>query len=252
VPLYWVYPHTALLVLQSVALAAAVIPVYLVVWARLASPWMATALLAAFLLHPALQWGNVDEFHPESFLVLFASLALYAAITWKPRLLVVSVCSSLLVKEDVVLFVLPLAMWVALRRDRDLGRRGTRWSSSRVVSMASVYGLGALKSTRARIIGVVLVVLCSLWACLLWGIFPIADKTVSYRKAGEPRVRHIQALQAALPPDAVVSAHYSFTPHIAHRTGIYMWPNPRVTTPSTAVARRFAGATRRGGNSPVS
>jgi hypothetical protein len=65
-----------------------------------------------------------------------------------------------------------------------------------------------------------------LWACVLWGLFPIGDKAVAYRRSTNPHVQQIQALEAVLPTDAVVSAHYSFAPHIAHRTRIYMWPNP--------------------------
>jgi hypothetical protein len=83
-----------------------------------------------------------------------------------------------------------------------------------------------MRSERARYIGVAVVGLCSLWACVLWGLFPIGDKAVAYRRSTNPHVHQIQALEAVLPPDAVVSAHYSFAPHIAHRTRIYTWPNP--------------------------
>ena len=41
-----------------------------------------------------------------------------------------------------------------------------------------------------------------------------------------PRNEAIQAAIELLPKDAIVSAQYSIVPHIAHRQGIYYWPNP--------------------------
>lgn len=123
-PLYWVFPDAGvLLVAQAAAIGLAGVPVYLLALRLLGNRAMATALLGAFLLHPALQKGNLDEFHPEGFLVAFVAVALYAAVVWNPRLLYVSAAACMLVKEDSVLIVLPLAVWVALARDRRVGLR---------------------------------------------------------------------------------------------------------------------------------
>jgi uncharacterized membrane protein len=122
VPFYWIRPEAqTLLVIQALLIAAAAVPVYLLGLRRLGSAWMATALALAFLLNPALQQGNLEQFHPESFLVLFVAVAIYAALEWHPRLLVVSVVGCLLVKEDTALLVIPLGLWVAWRRDRHTG-----------------------------------------------------------------------------------------------------------------------------------
>lgn len=122
VPLYWIWPEAqTLLVLQSLLLAVAAVPIYLLALRRLRSVPLATALALAYLLNPALQNGNLEQFHPEAFLVLFLALAIYAALEWKRTLLVVSVAGCLLVKEDTALLVVPLALWVAWRRDRRLG-----------------------------------------------------------------------------------------------------------------------------------
>ena len=122
VPLYWVWPAAqTLLVLQTVLLAAAAVPIYVLARRRLASAWMATALAGAYLLNPALQQGNLEQFHPESFLVLFLALAILAALEWWPRLLVVAVVGALLVKEDAALLVIPLGVWVYFRRDKSWG-----------------------------------------------------------------------------------------------------------------------------------
>ncbi len=122
VPLYWIWPAAqTLLVLQTVLLACGAIPVYILARRRVGSAWMATALAGSYLLNPALQQGNLEQFHPESFLVLFLALAIVAALEWWPRLLCVSVIGALLVKEDTALLVIPLGVWVYLRRDKAIG-----------------------------------------------------------------------------------------------------------------------------------
>lgn len=126
VPLFWVYPHAqALLVLQSWALAAAAIPIYLLGRRLLGrgalGTTLATALAASYLLNPALQNGNLEQFHPECLMVLALAIAVYAAVDWHPRLLVVAAVAALLCKQDTALMVIPLGLWVAWRRDRKLG-----------------------------------------------------------------------------------------------------------------------------------
>jgi uncharacterized membrane protein len=133
VPLYWLFPEPeGLLVLQTCVLAAGAVPVYLLARNRLHSTALATLLAAAYLLNPALQQGNMDQFHPEAFLVLSIAVALYAALERKPWLLAVAVVASLLVKEDTALLIVPLGIWVLFRRDRRWGIRiiiaGLAWA----------------------------------------------------------------------------------------------------------------------------
>ena len=81
VPLFWVYPHTAaLLVVQAMLVAAAAIPIYLYARHRVGSTVLATLLAAGYLLNPALQNGNLEQMHVECFEVLFISLALFGAL----------------------------------------------------------------------------------------------------------------------------------------------------------------------------
>jgi uncharacterized membrane protein len=42
----------------------------------------------------------------------------------------------------------------------------------------------------------------------------------------DPHFAKVQEIFAMIPPDAVVSADYSSVPHLSHRRGIYMYPNP--------------------------
>jgi uncharacterized membrane protein len=126
VPLFWVYPHAqALLVLQSWALAAAAVPIYLIgrklLGRGVLGTTLATAMAATYLLNPALQNGNLEQFHPECLMVLALAIAVYAAVDWHPRLLIAAAIAALLCKQDTALMVIPLALWVAWRRDRRLG-----------------------------------------------------------------------------------------------------------------------------------
>ena len=122
VPLYWIVPRAqTLLVLQAGLLAGAAIPVYLLGLRQLKKVWVAAALAIAYLLNPALQHGNLEQFHPECFLVFFAAVAIYSAVEWHPRVLLAAAVGCLLVKEDTALIVFPLGLWVAYRRDARIG-----------------------------------------------------------------------------------------------------------------------------------
>jgi len=330
VPLFWVYPHTAsLLVVQAMLIAAAAIPIYLYACRRVGSTVLATLLAASYLLNPALQNGNLEQVHVECFEVLFISLALFGALENRGWLLAVAAAGLILCKEDVGLVLVPLALWVAWRRNpkwgaalliaalawtvlaagiiysfvgetnvhtgripfggltgtlrtilRHPGRfydyviSGQRpyyvwqmvfsagvvfvWApevaaigiltlTTNVVSsysydhqilyhysmplvpvltMGTVFAVGALKSVRARRIGTAVVAVCSLWACILWGLAPFSDNTYPHWSPSSPQVHEVDTVLKALPKNAVVSAYYPFVAHIDHRTRIYMWPNP--------------------------
>lgn len=146
VPLYWLWPAAqTLLVVQAVLIAAAAVPVYLLALRRTSSALLATLLAGAYLLNPALQRGNLEQFHPECFLVFFVALAIFSALEWHPRLLAVAVIGCLLVKEDTALLVVPLGLWVLLRRDR-------RWGAAIVVGAAG-YMAFAYEVVIATILG---------------------------------------------------------------------------------------------------
>ena len=70
-----------------------------------------------------MQNGNLEQFHPEAFLVLSVAVAIYAAVESRPVLLAVGVAASLLVKEDAALLIIPLAVWVYFRRNQKWGVR---------------------------------------------------------------------------------------------------------------------------------
>ena len=122
VPLYWIWPAApALLILQTLALCVAAVPVYLLARRALRNPWVALLPALAFLLNPALGWLNIENFHPDSFEVPLLLFALYFMTErrWRPYL--VMVLLLLLVKEDTGLLVVPLGIYVAIRGDRQMG-----------------------------------------------------------------------------------------------------------------------------------
>ncbi|HTW05966.1 MAG TPA: DUF2079 domain-containing protein [Acidimicrobiales bacterium] len=122
VPLYWVYPHTAaLLVAQAVAAASGAIPVYLLGRRLLNSAILATMLGAAYLLNPAIQQGNLEQFHVEAFEAPLLAFAIYAAVVWRPKLLAAMVFLLLMCKQDDALYVVPLGLWVLWKRNREIG-----------------------------------------------------------------------------------------------------------------------------------
>ena len=47
---------------------------------RLGSEWFAIVGAATYLLHPAVGWTNLENFHPDAFLGVFVGFAIYAAL----------------------------------------------------------------------------------------------------------------------------------------------------------------------------
>jgi uncharacterized membrane protein len=122
VPLYWIHASAQwLLGAQTLALATAAIPVYLLAKRFLGNPWLAVLPALAFLLNPALGWLNLENFHPDSFEVLLALLAFYCLVERRWRAYFVSLALLLLVKEDVAFLVVPLGIYTAVRYHRRNG-----------------------------------------------------------------------------------------------------------------------------------
>lgn len=122
VPLFWVVPGTAtLLVVQAFVIAAGAIPVYLFARRMLGSGALGAGAAVLWLANPAVNGTGMENFHPDSFLGLFIPLAIYAAFASKWRLFFVAVVLAVSVKEDVLLVMVPLGIYVAFRFDRTKG-----------------------------------------------------------------------------------------------------------------------------------
>ena len=121
-PLYWIWPGTeTLLALQSVVVAAGALPIYFFARRHLNSAAIGCAFAVVWLVNPAVNGTIFENYHPDSFLGLFVPVAIVAALTKRWRWYWVAVILSLLVKEDVVLVIVPLGAMVAMRGET---RRG--------------------------------------------------------------------------------------------------------------------------------
>lgn len=121
-PFYWLFPSTGtLFFIQSLVIGLGALPVFLAARRRLQSEAMAVVLAGCFLLHPAVGWTNRENFHPDCFVAFFVGMAIYGALERKWRLYWVFVVLTLLVKEDVSLVILPLGIWVGMKRDWRIG-----------------------------------------------------------------------------------------------------------------------------------
>ena len=122
VPFYWLWPSAGVLFFtQALAIAMGAVPVFLLARKLLHHEGYALALAACYLLHPAVGWTNRENFHPDSYMAVFIGFAIYAAIDRRWRMYSVFLVLSLLVKEDASLVLVPLGIWVALKRDRRIG-----------------------------------------------------------------------------------------------------------------------------------
>ena len=118
VPFYWFIGGPGfLLAVQSAAIGAGAIPIFLYARKRLENEGFALILAIVYLLHPAVVYTNMENFHPDAFLGVTVGFAIYAALSERWRMYAVFVVLALLVKEDVSLVIIPLGLWVGLRKN---------------------------------------------------------------------------------------------------------------------------------------
>lgn len=122
VPAYWLGAGPDFLnLVQVVALGTAVIPLYLLARDRSLPPWMAGALAAVFLLHPATQFFAWELFHPEVVAITPLLCACLCATRHSWRWFTFWAVFAVAWKEDVALAVVVLGLLVALREHRRIG-----------------------------------------------------------------------------------------------------------------------------------
>jgi len=122
VPIYMLIPSAkVLLICQALVLGIAGVPAFLLAREKLRDEMLAALLAAAFLIQPVLGWTNLEHFHPDVFEVPLVLFALWFMVKhrWVPYFFCVVLL--LLVKEDVVLFAIPLGIYVAVKHNRAVG-----------------------------------------------------------------------------------------------------------------------------------
>ncbi len=95
-----------------------------------------------------------------------------------------------------------------------------------VLLCGTVYAISRLRTAVAQRVATACVVVCALWACVLWGATPFSNDRPASSIANTPALTGVRHLMADIPPNAVISVVENFVPALDHRTGIYMWPNP--------------------------
>ncbi|MCC7161094.1 MAG: DUF2079 domain-containing protein [Anaerolineae bacterium] len=107
-----------LLLFQQISLAVAVLPGYFVL--RRARPGFAPLLVIAFVLNPLLHQVASAEFQGIMFAVPTLALALYALETKKEKLFWLAIGLTLLVREDMGIYVASIGLYVLTLRKRPL------------------------------------------------------------------------------------------------------------------------------------
>ncbi len=102
----------ALLVLQSIALASGVAPVYLLARRKLATHALALALAASYLLFPALHGVNTFDFHEIALVVPLLLWSLYFLETGRFRLFGLFLALALFTKEEVALTGVAIGLYI--------------------------------------------------------------------------------------------------------------------------------------------
>ena len=116
-PFFWIWPSiNVLYIAQSAFLSLAVLPVFLYARKRLANSFLAMAVGLSFLLYPALQNMNLENFHPEVMVVFFLCWALYFMLTGNFRLFYPFIILSVLGKEDVGISVFFIGLYLLFLR----------------------------------------------------------------------------------------------------------------------------------------
>lgn len=117
-PLYWIWDSAGvLLVAQGVLLAVAGWPIYL--WAEERLGQVAgLAFLGCYLVFWGILAGVVYDFHHVVFAVPALSVALYATLTGRNRILWAAVAVAMLTREDVSLTLIALGFYIAIVQRR--------------------------------------------------------------------------------------------------------------------------------------
>ncbi|MBI4014668.1 MAG: DUF2079 domain-containing protein [Candidatus Aenigmarchaeota archaeon] len=134
-PLYWLWSDPRVLLLfQSFALATAALPLYLMAKEKLGkSPALVVSL--SFLLYPALQFLNLDNFHPVSLGVPIFLWAFYFLEKRRYAMLFYCAFLALITREEYALTVFALGVYTAWRHDRKTGIALCAFAAAWVLAM---------------------------------------------------------------------------------------------------------------------
>jgi len=141
VPLFWFVGSSAtLLVVQACVVAAAAVFVYLAAAHVLDGDRTAAAVVAAaYLVHPAVSWTVLENFHPDSFLPVAIAGAIWAALRGRWGWYWCFVVLALSVKEDAAVVMALVGAWVALTGGDRRGR--LHGAASSLIALATMLAM---------------------------------------------------------------------------------------------------------------
>jgi uncharacterized membrane protein len=118
-PIYALHQDAVtLLVLQSVMLSSAAIPIYLIARKRLGDPWTALSLAVVYLLYPPLHGMNIYDFHGIVLLIPFMSFLLYGLEIRNYRLFWIFFALALITREDTAVSLAGVGLYLLLDPQR--------------------------------------------------------------------------------------------------------------------------------------
>lgn len=114
-PFLWIWNSINILfILQAIFVAIGVVPLYLFAKKKLGSDWLALCVGLSFLLYPALQNMNLEQYHPEIFSLFFIILTAYFLFLDKPQYFYPCLILSLMGKDDVVFTAFFIGIYLLL------------------------------------------------------------------------------------------------------------------------------------------
>ncbi|MDP1852710.1 MAG: DUF2079 domain-containing protein [Candidatus Omnitrophota bacterium] len=115
-PIYALFPHpVTLLAIQSLMLALAAIPLFLIARKLLSEAW-GLVFVIIYLLYPAVGYTNLNEFHPESFLPFIQFCLLYFFIKNDFKKFAIFNFLCLLSKENMSLILIMLSVYALIEK----------------------------------------------------------------------------------------------------------------------------------------
>ncbi len=121
-PLFWIWDDARiLLIVQSFALAVGAIPIYLISKDKLKNKIAPLIMVFAYLLYPALQYLNLENFHPDSFAVPILLSAFYFLTKKNYGLYSLFIFLALITKEDLAVTILALGIYTVIFNNRKVG-----------------------------------------------------------------------------------------------------------------------------------
>ena len=111
-PFLWIWQDARMmLLLQSFSLALAAVPLFLIANKKMGSGLIAIIVVMSYFLYPALGHLNMENFHYDSFLVLFIFCAFYFLITKRYFLYIAFVIFALITKEEAAITIFLLGIY---------------------------------------------------------------------------------------------------------------------------------------------